>query len=200
MKRFCVAHNVLKSMFNKRVPRGTGISAKLFFAPEGLWKVYWKRWTSNIERPTSNVEWQKSWRSKRIILKKGCLRNPIFHPAKDGGFDIPLIHCSPADRQDERSELSSISVTSIKTAEKKPRLGVVECSVLYVWFFHSMLDVRCSTCPQCLWVVLVECPRVSARWQWSYHHRLWCMAGGCWTFIFQNNPVWHKCYLWMFTR
>jgi hypothetical protein len=31
------------------------ISAKLFFAPEGLKK---KR-TSNIERPTSNVEWKK---------------------------------------------------------------------------------------------------------------------------------------------
>ena len=49
---------------------------------------------------------------------------------------------------------------------------------------YSTLDVQCSTCPQCLWVGFVEGPRVSARWQWLYHHRLWCMAGGCWTFIF----------------
>ena len=63
----------------------------------------------------------------------------------------------------ETEELIKIFVTSIKTAEKKPRLGVVEYSVLDVYFFYSMLDVRCSTCPQCLWVVSVECPCVSAR-------------------------------------
>ena len=57
----------------------------------------------------------------------------------------------------ETEELINIFVTSIKTAvrqahgpersrraEKKPRLDVVECSVLDVCFFHSMLDVRCS--------------------------------------------------------
>jgi hypothetical protein len=54
--------------------------------------------------------------------------------------------------------LSSIFVTSIKAAEKKPRLGVVECSVLDVCFSfdigRSMFDVRRSslkttplTCP-----------------------------------------------------
>ena len=44
-------------------------------------------------------------------------------------------------------ELIKIFVTSIKTAEKKPRLGVVECSVLGVCFFHALawLDVRCWT-------------------------------------------------------
>jgi hypothetical protein len=52
----------------------------------------------------------------------------------------------------ETEELIKIFVTSIKTAEKKPR--VVECWVLGVCFF-----IR------------------------------------CWTFIFQNNPVWHKCNL-----
>jgi hypothetical protein len=36
--------------------------------------------------------------------------------------------------QDETEELIKIFVTSIKTAEKKPRLGVVECSVLDVCF------------------------------------------------------------------
>jgi len=47
----------------------------------------------------------------------------------------------------EPEELIKIFVTSIKTAEKKPRLGVVGCSVLGVcsyircWTF----DVRCST-------------------------------------------------------
>jgi len=38
---------------------------------------------------------------------------------------------------------------SIKTAEKKPRFGVVECSVsepllTWIFVFHSALDVRCS--------------------------------------------------------
>ncbi len=36
--------------------------------------------------------------------------------------------------KDETEELIKIFVTSIKTAEKKPRLGVVECSVLDVCF------------------------------------------------------------------
>ena len=54
---------------------------------------------------------------------------------------------------------------------------------LYLLAFHSKFDVGRSTCPQCLWVVFVECPGVLARWQWSCRHRLWCMAGGCWTFI-----------------
>ena len=58
----------------------------------------------------------------------------------------------------ETEELINIFVTSIKTAEKKPRLGVVECSVLDVCFF-----IRC----------------------WAFDVR-------CSTFIFQNNPVWHK--------
>ena len=43
----------------------------------------------------------------------------------------------------ETEELIKIFVTGIKTDEKKPRLGVVECSALGVCFFHSMLDVRC---------------------------------------------------------
>ena len=41
----------------------------------------------------------------------------------------------------ETEELINIFVTSIKTAEKKPHLGVVKC-LLFV--FHSMLDVGCS--------------------------------------------------------
>jgi hypothetical protein len=39
----------------------------------------------------------------------------------------------------ETEELIKIFVTSIKTAEKKSRLGVIECL-----FFYSMLGVRCS--------------------------------------------------------
>ena len=46
----------------------------------------------------------------------------------------------------ETEELIKIFVTSIKTAEKKPRLGVVECSVLDVCFSfdvgRSMFDVH----------------------------------------------------------
>ncbi len=47
----------------------------------------------------------------------------------------------------EAEELIKVFVTSIKTAEKKPRLGVIECSVLYVCFFIRCwtFDVRCST-------------------------------------------------------
>ncbi|MBW1702005.1 MAG: hypothetical protein JRJ69_00415 [Deltaproteobacteria bacterium] len=45
----------------------------------------------------------------------------------------------------ETEELVKIFVTSIKTDEKKPRLGVVECSVLDVCFSfdvgRSMFDV-----------------------------------------------------------
>ncbi len=63
-------------------------------------------------------------------------------------------------KDEETEELIKIFVTSIKTAEKKPRLGVVECSVLDIRF---SFDVGRSTCPQCLWVVLVECSGVSAR-------------------------------------
>jgi len=48
----------------------------------------------------------------------------------------------------ETEELINIFVTNIKTAEKKPRLGVVECSVLDVCFFHSMLDVHLSKQPR----------------------------------------------------
>jgi hypothetical protein len=40
----------------------------------------------------------------------------------------------------ETEELIKIFVTSIKTAEKKPRLGVVECSVFGCLFF-----IRCWT-------------------------------------------------------
>jgi len=58
-------------------------------------------------------------------------------------------------KNDETEELIKIFVTSIKTAEKKPRLGVVECSVLGVCFFircwnnlrsgaTSLFDVGCS--------------------------------------------------------
>ncbi len=35
-------------------------------------------------------------------------------------------------KDEETEELIKIFVTSIKTAEKKPRIGVVECSY---WFF-----------------------------------------------------------------
>ena len=59
---------------------------------------------------------------------------------------VPLItkHELLDDILQETEKLFNIFVTSIKTDEKKPRLGVVQCSVLDVCFFHSMLDVRCS--------------------------------------------------------
>ena len=36
----------------------------------------------------------------------------------------------------------------------------VRCSSFVFFFFHSTFDVGRSTCPQCLCVVLVECPGV----------------------------------------
>jgi four helix bundle protein len=58
---------------------------------------------------------------------------------------VPLINKPELlnDILQETEESIKIFVTSIKTAEKKPRLGVVECSVLD-GFFHSTLDVGCS--------------------------------------------------------
>ena len=51
--------------------------------------------------------------------------------------------------KDETEELIKIFVASIKTAEKKPRLGVVKCSVLDACFSfdvgRSMFDVRRSS-------------------------------------------------------
>ena len=49
------------------------------------------------------------------------------------------------DILEETDGLIKIFVTSIKTAEKKPRLGVVECLVLDVCFFIRCwtFDVRC---------------------------------------------------------
>ncbi len=49
-------------------------------------------------------------------------------------------------KDEETEELIKIFVSSIKTAEKKPRLGVVECSVLDVCFSfdHACGVIRCS--------------------------------------------------------
>ena len=78
----------------------------------------------NIERPTSNFEWEK--------MKKQSLKPELLD-----------------DILQETEELIKTFVTSIKTAEKKPRLGVVECSLLDVCFSfhvgHSMFDVGRSS-------------------------------------------------------
>ncbi len=42
---------------------------------------------------------------------------------------------------EEKRELIKILAASIKTAENRPHLGVVECSALDVWF---LFDVGCS--------------------------------------------------------
>jgi hypothetical protein len=61
----------------------------------------------------------------------------------------------------ETEGLIKIFVTSIKTAEKKPRLGVVECSVLDVCFSfdvgRSMFDVRCSSLETSPYGINVTC-------------------------------------------
>ena len=91
-------------------------------------------------------------------------------------------------KNDETEELIKIFVTSIKTAEKKPRLGVVECSVLGVCFFircwnnlrsgaTSLFDVRRSMFdPPEADKCLLACGELDV-------HLLICS-----TFIFQNNP------------
>jgi len=58
----------------------------------------------------------------------------------NGKKRVPLIKKPELldDILQETEELIKIFVTSIKTAEKKPRLGVVECFVLNVCFFHAL--------------------------------------------------------------
>ncbi len=62
-----------------------------------------KKWTSNIERPTSNFEWEKMKKQtydleKRLLIKKPELLNDILQ---------------------ETEELIKIFVTSIKTAVRQ---------------------------------------------------------------------------------
>ena len=87
----------------------------------------------NIEHRTSNIE-HRMGKDEETEFKKPELLDDILQ---------------------EPEELIKIFVTSIKTAEKKPRLGVVECSVLGVCFFircwnnlrsgaTSLFDVRRS--------------------------------------------------------
>ena len=59
---------------------------------------------------------------------------------------VPLIKKleSLNDILQETEELIKIFVTSIKTAEKKPEIDMVEFSLFGICFFIQMLDVRCS--------------------------------------------------------
>jgi hypothetical protein len=73
----------------------------------------------------------------------------IEHRMSNGKKRVPLIKKPELldDILQETEELIKIFVTSIKTAEKKSRLGVIECSVLDIYFFIRCwtFDVRCST-------------------------------------------------------
>jgi hypothetical protein len=64
------------------------------------------------------------------------------HLSASGGSNVESEKGRPRDGWEE---LIKIFVTSIKTTEKKPRLGVVEYSVLGVCFFirRWTFDVRC---------------------------------------------------------
>jgi len=64
----------------------------------------------------------------------------VQHRTLNGKKRVPLIKKPELldDILQETEELIKIFVTSIKTAEKKPRLGVVECFVLNVCFFHAL--------------------------------------------------------------
>ncbi len=61
----------------------------------------------------------------------------------------------------ETEELIKIFVTSIKTAENKPRLGVAECSILDVCFSfdvgRSMFDVRRSSLKTTPYIINLTC-------------------------------------------
>jgi hypothetical protein len=78
-------------------------------------------------------------------------RMNVQHRMSNGKKCVPLIKKSELldDILQETEELIKLFVTSIKTAEKKPRLGVVECSVLDVCFLfdvgRSMFYVGCSS-------------------------------------------------------
>jgi hypothetical protein len=64
-------------------------------------------------------------------------------------------------KNEETEELIKIFVTSIKTAEKKPRHGVAECSLLDVCFSfgvgRSMFDVGRSSFKTTFYGINVTC-------------------------------------------
>ncbi len=113
------------------------ISAKLFLrlgTVEGLLK--------KNEHRTSNVQ-HRMLNGKRLRNRSPELLNDILK---------------------DTEELIKIFVTSIKTAEKKPRLGVVECSVLDNRFSfdvgRSMFDVRRSSFKTIPYGINVICERL----------------------------------------
>ncbi len=65
-----------------------------------------KKWTSNIERPTSNVEWEKM-KKQTYDLEKWLIE-----------YSVRIIK---NDILKETEELIKIFVTSIKTAEKNQK-------------------------------------------------------------------------------
>ncbi len=154
------------------------ISAKLF-----LPRRDWKRWTSNIERPTSNVEWGKMEKqtydleerlleySVRIIKIVEQLPNTIAGNHVAG--QLLRSWTSPYEYENGRSTGSRPWAESKGWKETEI---AVECLVLDVCFFHALawLDVRCSMLDVHLFI--------------------------CSMFIFQNTAVRHKCNLWMFTK
>jgi len=60
----------------------------------------------------------------------------------------------------QQSEESLEEAEYLFDGNKSPRSVINRA---YYAMFYSMFNVGRSTCPQCLWVVLVECPCVSAR-------------------------------------
>ena len=85
------------------------------------------------------------------------------------------------DILEETDELIKIFVTSIKTAEKKSRLGVIECSVLDVCFLfdvgRSMFDVRRSSLKTTRYGMNATCERLQ--------NNLALM--GCWPLVISDK-------------
>ncbi len=120
----------------------TPISAKLFckhsqvtFMPYGV-VLKDERRTSNIERPTSN---------KKTNVQYRTFSDYFYF------FSAVLILVTKIFNKSSVSPKISFSSSGFK--------------LCFFMFSHSTFDVGRSTCPQCHWIVLVECPIVLARSQ-----------------------------------
>ena len=95
----------------------------ILFLRRGAVEAFLKKYTSNIERPTSNVEWEER-KKKTYDLEQRLLEYPV--------------RIKKNDILEETRELIKIIVTSIKK-ELKLRSGATSLFDVQRWTF----DVRC---------------------------------------------------------
>ncbi len=170
------------------IPALSPISAKLF-----LPRRDWKKWTSNIERPTSNVEWEKMKKqtydleerlleySVRIIkiveqLPNTRAGNHVAGQLLRSGTSPYPNHGEAQAAESPRDEWTS----NIECWMRKDEEAEIDIQVLTSGFWKQM-KLNCG-----------------ATSLFDVQPRQGVVR--CSAFVFQNNPVWHKCNLWTFTK